>query len=99
MGKQFTKKDEKESQTDNRIAWFSLDEGDNDPARFLSYFIAALNWAEGQEAVFGKGALSMLQSPQFPPVEAILTSLINDFAEVTESLLQNPNCLVCLEVA
>ena len=24
------------------LAWVSLDEGDNDPARFLSYFVAAL---------------------------------------------------------
>ena len=81
------KNDEKESQTDNRIAWVSLDEGDNDPARFLSYFIAALNRAKGQEAVFGKGALSMLQSLQSPPVEAILTSLINEFAEVTDKFI------------
>jgi LuxR family maltose regulon positive regulatory protein len=26
-----------------KIAWFSLDEGDNDPTRFLTYLIAALN--------------------------------------------------------
>ena len=74
----------KETQIKNRIAWLSLDEGDNDPTRFLSYFIAALNQIEGIDATFGKGAQSMLQSPQTPPTEAIITSLINEFAEVTD---------------
>ncbi len=77
----------KENQIENRIAWLSLDEGDNDLARFLTYFIAALNRAEGIEAAFGKGALSMLQSPQSPPVEVILTSLINEFAEITDKFI------------
>jgi LuxR family maltose regulon positive regulatory protein len=32
------------------IAWLSLDEGDNDPTRFLMYLIAAVNQAEEQDA-------------------------------------------------
>src|SRR5919107_6009806 len=28
--------------SDRHVAWLSLDEGDNDPTRFLSYLIAAL---------------------------------------------------------
>jgi len=70
----------KENQVEKRIAWLSLDEGDNDLVRFLTYFIAALNQIEGIDATYGKGALSMLQSPQPPPTEAILTSLINELA-------------------
>jgi len=63
----------------NRVAWLSLDEGDNDPARFLAYFIAALQMVEEN---IGQGTLSALQSPQPPPMEAILTSLINEMATI-----------------
>ena len=49
-----------ETQAENKIAWLSLDEGDNDPVRFLTYFIAALNQIEGLETTFGTGALAML---------------------------------------
>jgi LuxR family maltose regulon positive regulatory protein len=62
-----------------RVAWLSLDESDNDLTRFLTYLIAAL---ETIEPGVGKGALSALeasglQSPQPPPMEGILTALIN----------------------
>ena len=60
-----------------RVAWLSLDEGDNDPARFLAYFIAALQMVnEG----LGQAATAVLQSSQSPPVESILTALINEVA-------------------
>jgi len=83
----FRKDNEIESQTEHRIAWLSLDESDNDPARFLAYFIAALNHTEGIEAAFGKGALGILQSPQPPPIEAVLTPLINEIAAIPDRIL------------
>jgi LuxR family maltose regulon positive regulatory protein len=59
------------------VAWLSLDEGDDDPTRFLAYLVAALRTTE---ANIGKGVLSALQSLQPPPVEAVLISLINELA-------------------
>ena len=65
---------------DNRqLCWLSLDEGDNDPTRFLTYFIAALQTIE---ADIGEKALALLQSAQQPPVESILTTLLNDITAV-----------------
>jgi LuxR family maltose regulon positive regulatory protein len=67
-----------------RTGWLSLDESDNDPSRFLAYFIAALQTIE---ANIGQGALSALQSPQPPPTEAVLTSLINEIATIPDRIV------------
>jgi len=79
-----------ENQIEKRVAWLSLDEGDNDLVRFLTYFIAALNQIEGIDA-FGKGALNILQSPQPSPIEAVLTSMINELA------VTNPRIILVLD--
>lgn len=57
------------------MAWLSLDEGDNDPARFLSYVIAAL---QTLPANVGVTILSALQSPRPPPLESLLVALVNE---------------------
>src|SRR5712692_4379909 len=54
-------------------AWLSLDEGDNDPARFLTYVVAALQTIA---ATIGEGVLGVLQAPQPPPTESLLTTLL-----------------------
>ena len=68
----------KKGSNKNKIAWLSLDEADNDRARFLSYLISALNQVEGLETDFGKGIAGLLQSPQPPPTGTILTPLLNE---------------------
>ncbi len=61
-----------------KFAWLSLDVEDNDPVRFLSYFIAAMNRNTEIGPEIGQSASSLLQSPQPPSTNTILTSLINE---------------------
>jgi LuxR family maltose regulon positive regulatory protein len=61
------------------VAWLSLDNGDSDPASFLSYLIAALGTIRSD---VGKGLLGALQSPQPPPIDSILASLLNEITEI-----------------
>ncbi len=69
------------------IAWLSLDEGDNDLARFLTYLIAALEQSDAIAATFGQEILTPLQSPQPLPAEAILTPLINELASIPDRIV------------
>ncbi len=65
-------------------AWLSLDEGDNNPSRFLSYLFAALQTIA---ANIGVGMLDVLQSPQPPATEAILTALLNEITTFPDHLI------------
>ncbi|MCB9078607.1 MAG: hypothetical protein H6631_13490 [Anaerolineaceae bacterium] len=64
-----------------RVTWFTLDEGDNDPIRFWSYFIASL---QRLTPGLGENTLSLFQSPQPPPLDVCLTVLLNELAAVAE---------------
>jgi LuxR family maltose regulon positive regulatory protein len=70
-----------------QVAWLSLDRDDNDPVRFITYFIAALHQIKAFDTGLGQGALSMLQSPQPPPASTVLISLINDLAAIPEKII------------
>jgi LuxR family transcriptional regulator, maltose regulon positive regulatory protein len=65
------------------VAWVSLDEGDNDPTRFWSYFISAIQMLESH---LGQNALRLLESPQRLPFDLILTSLLNDLTAFRQEL-------------
>lgn len=60
------------------VAWLSLDAGDNDPTRFWSYIIAAI---QTFEPAFGITALNSIQSSQPPPIETTISSLINEILD------------------
>ncbi len=67
-----------------QVAWLSLDEGDNDPTRFLTYLVAALQKLASN---IGEGLLGVLQSPQPPPTETILTALLNEITALPHNFL------------
>src|SRR2546429_5281639 len=57
------------------VAWLSLEPGDNEPVRFLSYLIATLQTLDPH---LGAVALTLLQMPQPARAETVLTLLTND---------------------
>lgn len=71
------------SQLSHPVAWLSLDEGDNDIARFMAYLFASI--ATVQEEI-GEAALARLTTTYlYNDPEAILTALLNDFATCAET--------------
>jgi LuxR family maltose regulon positive regulatory protein len=69
----------RDSRIQNPVAWLSLDEGDNDLTRFLVYLVAALQTIA---PMVGAGVLAALQSPQPPPTELLLTTLLNEITTI-----------------
>lgn len=66
------------------VAWLSLDDEDNDLARFLAYLIAAL---QSCQARLGMAALDLLTAPQAPQTTAILTLLLNELSRLETPIL------------
>jgi LuxR family maltose regulon positive regulatory protein len=69
---------------DRPVVWLSLDTGDNDLIRFLTYLVAALRTMAPQ---IGAGVLGVLQSPQPPPPAPLLTALLNELATLPDPLV------------
>jgi LuxR family maltose regulon positive regulatory protein len=66
------------------VAWLSLDRADNDPASFWTYVIAALRTVASG---VGESALPLLQAPQPPPIETVLTVLLNDLGAIAAGIV------------
>ena len=66
------------------VAWLSLDEGDGDPHRFLSYLTSALQTTASN---IGKVVLAALQSPEPPSTESLLTALLNELTTIQKDFI------------
>src|SRR6266566_9864628 len=63
------------AESDTSVAWLSLEPEDNEPVRFLSYLIAALQRLDPH---VGTGVLPLLQAPRQAPPERVMALVIND---------------------
>ena len=63
------------AQAKPRAAWLVLDADDNDPARFWSYFVAAL---QQMDAAIGASSLALPQLPGATAIESMLRTLVNE---------------------
>ena len=62
------------AQNNCRASWVSLDDGDDDPARFWAYIIASL---EVLSPGLGHNAFALLETPQLATMEPVVTALVN----------------------
>src|SRR5689334_9474636 len=67
-----------------RVAWVSLDEGDNEPVLFWRYVLTALDRAQPGLCT---ELLTYLETQQAPPLRSVLQALINRVAGQTEQVL------------
>jgi LuxR family maltose regulon positive regulatory protein len=65
-------------------AWYSLDEADSDPARFLTYLVTALQTVISG---VGDGALAALQSSQSISTSDVLLTLLNELSSTEDAFL------------
>ncbi len=66
------------------VAWLSLDAADDEPGRFFSYLLAALQTVE---ATLGQAIEGILRAGQLPPEEIVSATLINDMLAVKSPFL------------
>ena len=66
------------------VAWLSLDEGDNDLARFLTYLVLAVRTTSSQ---VGGQMLDRLRSAPLVPSDEVLTTLLDEVAELPHDVV------------
>lgn len=72
------------SRRDETVAWLSLDRTHDDPRTFWTYVVSAIRTARPG---FGEGALAFLEGQNLPPMQALVSMLINEVADSEEELL------------
>jgi len=72
------------SERDQRVGWLSLDQGDNDPVRFWTYLIAAMQTIDQE---IGVEARQIVSAPQLRSPEIVLIRLINDISHLAHDLV------------
>jgi LuxR family maltose regulon positive regulatory protein len=70
-------------QADRAVAWITLDEADNDPARFGAYFVAAL---DALYPGIGAALRPVLKAPPPVPIEWGVVGLLNAIAARPEAI-------------
>jgi LuxR family maltose regulon positive regulatory protein len=69
---------------EQRAAWLSLDEDDNDPARFFAYTVAALQAVEPQ---LGTQALAAQRTPRASLVDMVLPLFVNELVALDDEIV------------
>jgi LuxR family maltose regulon positive regulatory protein len=67
-----------------QAAWLSLDPGDNDPVRFWTYLIAAVQTVQPDA---GSEAHQIISAPQLRSTEPVVISLINDISQCQQDVI------------
>ena len=74
----------KTTEPEKPFGWISLDDGDNDPVRFLVYLISAIQKVHPR---IGQTILASLNSTQIPPLPELAETLINEITLEAQSFL------------
>ncbi len=72
------------SKCDRLVGWLSLDEGDSEPERFISYLIAALQTVKPG---IGVGLMAALQSAESLNTETLLSTLLNEITTIPDDFI------------